>query len=797
MKLTFLRASNRRAFAKTITKTGTEFEVEPYPNVREMCSETVEVSSLTEFKDTLARYAAEGYCLLKGNTKKQLIDESRQGSHDPIAPTTWLCIDLDKIQGISHPRDVLPLLGPEFINVSFVYQPSASASYAPNNSFSGHLFIQLERPAHPGHIKNWLINANLTQVILSQQLVLTADGRSLRYKLDITTCQNDKLIFIAPPVCRGFEPLINLDPNDYFQVVQGTHSTVSIDFSRFATATVAEAQKARINELRRLAGLSASQTRTKTLYNKEVIVNPERAIVTGVKDQGAFVRLNIDGGDSWAYWHPKSNWEVIYSFKDETAFSAKDFVPDYYHDCQERAAEQHEVYHPEEGENGLRFIAFLDKATDTYYRGTWNPLSLELDLYATGARDKVENFYTLNNLPMPDALPEWQYEFRFDNAQIVDFDQGFLNRYVPPKVIIDAAISEDQPPTAIPSTISRIMLHAMGGDTDSYWHFVNWLAAIVQLRVVPRTAWIWQGTTGTGKGLLFHYVLTPLIGERYVGQKRLPDLLNRFNRFNRDHVLVLVDEADMDELNREAAQINSSLKNLITEPRIEWEEKGKQRRHVENYCSYIFTSNQPTPLHIEFNDRRFNVAPRQETQLSIIPGVTELLSAELPAFAAYLMNYNVDVEKARTPMVNQAHETLKRSGLTSLHEIAYAFKEGDFSYFLEQIPPSHPRDLIQRGQLKDYLDVMQHIVRDNAEDGARISRDQAEQLFIYLDDKTPHKNKFTTMLKRQGLPNQVLAGSYRGYRVKFAISEAQLQAFDAKLARLREEPSTQHLQAVK
>jgi len=788
VKLTFLRASNKRAFSKKITKKGNEFEVDPYPNVREMTSTEVEVSSLSEFKDILASKAAEGHCLLKGGLKKPIVDESRRGLNDPIAPTSFLVIDFDKITGITNPKELLALLGPEFVNTAFIWQPSASAAYKDDGSVSGHLFILLDRPAHPGQIKNWLISLNLSNPLLSQQIQLSSDGRGLRYKLDITTCQNDKLIFIAPPTCVGFEPRISVDPEHYFQTIPGIQTTVAIDFSRFATATVAEQQKNKITELRRIAGLANTPTKTKTLYNREVVVNPERAIVTGIKDQGAFVRLNIDNGDSWAYWHPKSNWEVIYSFKDDSAFSAREFVPDYFQDCQERAAQQHEVFHPEEGDGGLRYIAFLDKYSDTYYRGTWSPTTLDLDLYAASAREKVDNFFALHDLPAPEALPEWAYEFRFDDARIVDFDAGFLNRYAPPRVIIDAAISEDLPPQNVPSTISRVLLHALGGDIECYRHFINWLAAQIQLRVVPRTAWVWQGTTGTGKGILFHQVLTPLFGLKYVGQKRLPDLLNRFNRFNRDHVLVLVDEVDMEQLSHEAAQINSSLKNLVTEPHVEWEEKGKSRRYVPNYCSYIFTSNQPTPLHIEYNDRRFNVAPRQEEKLPRIPGIQELIAAELPDFAAYLMNYKVDVEQARTPLNNQARDDLKRSGLTSLHEIAAAFREGDFDYFMSHIPRDYPRDLVYRSQLNDYITVLKHCVADNSDEGARISRDQAEQLFSYLDDKTPHKNKFTTMLKRQGMPNQVLAGSYRGYRVKWSISDAQLAAFEAKLARLNSEP---------
>ena len=805
MKLTFLRAANGRKFAKSITKNQTGYSVEPYPNIREMHSETVEVSSLTEFKDALVSFAAKGYALLKGNTKKQLVNESRKGSHDPIAPTWWLCIDFDKLLGITHPRQALQLLGNGLQDVSFIYQPSASASYIDSaDSFSGHLFLQLERPVHPGVIKNWLIQQNLENMTLNTQLQLTADGRSLRYKLDITTCQNDKLVFIAPPQTKGFNPLINLDPDQYFEVYQGVKPTVDLDFSQFAGvngSVIQENQKKRINELRKQAGLPLTKVKTTRMYNRDVITNPSHCEVTGIKDQGAFVRLNIDGGDSWAYWHPKENWEVIYSFKDDTAFRAKEFVPSYYNEKQEEASQQHEVYKVEEGESGLRYIAFLDRKTDTYYRGTWSPQTQTLELDAAGSRDKIDNFFVVNNLPVPEALPEWDYEFKFDNPAVVNFEKGFLNRYVTPPIMLQAILSEDQPEEAQFGTISSIIMWVLGNDRDAYNHFLNWLACLVQLRRPPRTAWIFQGTTGTGKGVLFHYILTPLIGATYVGTKRLPDLINRFNRYNRDHVLVLVDEADMDELTSDAPAISASLKNLITEPRVEFEAKGKQRVFVDNYCSYIFTSNQPTPIHVEYNDRRFNVAPRQEESLPKIPSMLEKLEAELPAFAKFLMNYAVNTTQAHKPLINEANMKLRRAGLSSLHEITAAFRDGDFSYFVEQIPLRMPRDMFEQQQLRDYIDTLELIIKTNDEEGAKLSRDQAESLFKFLDDKTPHKNKFTIMLKRQGLNNQVLWDNdknttFRGYKVPFAISSSALDEFQTKRTHLHLETEKQSLRSV-
>ncbi len=787
MKFTFLEAAGNQRFAKKITKKDDQtFTVEPYPNILNMTSHAVVTETLEGFKNFLVIAADKGWCLLKGNTKRDLKNESRRGSHDPIAYTSYLAIDFDKVHNITFPKEARLLLGPAFQNVSFIYQPSASAAYRKDGTFSGHLFFLLKTPLHPGQLKAWLMHQNLTNLTLSSQLELTADARGLRYKLDVTTCQNDKLIFIAPPVVSGFDPLVPTDPQQYFELYEDEHEFVDLDLTAINPQAVKEQQKAKIVELRKLAGLPITQAKYKQIKNVEVCTNPAETFVTGIKDQGAFIRLNVNNGDSWAYWHPKNNWEVIHSFKDDMAFLAKEFVPEYYRQCQEDAADYAEQ-HAETDTGGTRYLAFIDRKTDTYYRGTYEPETLRLELYPTNARDKIDNFLLLHNLPIPDKLPEYDYDFAFDTVAAFNPETGFVNRYSTPDVIIDAA-SQDFIPDEVPPTIKHIIFHATGGDEETYKHFINWLARLIQHRVPPRTAWILQGTTATGKGLLYHFILTPLIGRDYCGQKRVQDFVNRFNRFNAYHVLELVDEADIDELNNQSASLSASLKNLITEPTVEYEAKGKQKVALNNWCSYIFTSNQPVPVHIEYNDRRFNVAPRQEESIKVPADVVKKINNELQDFARYLLSYEVDEIAAHKPLINEANQKLRRSGLSSLHEIAAALRDGDFAYFADSLSPVLPKAFADKAIAIDYIEVLQYIVEHRHDDkGVCLSREQAEALFLQLDDKTPRKNKFTTMLKRQGINNRVLSDNgakYRGYRIHFEISDIEAKLFETKAKKL-------------
>ena len=792
MKVTFLQAADGSKFAKKITKTGPRtYDIDPYPNIRDMNSRTVNVESLPELANLMAAYAAEGWCMLKGNTKKDLVNESRRGSHDPMAPTHVIVIDWDKLLGIISPRQAAALLGKEFLDATCIYQPSASAHYIPAKaSLSGHQVFISKKPLHPGILKAWLIQINLDTPELAEQIELTADGRGLKFKLDVTTCQNDKLIFISPPICKGFKSLVKEE--DQFQLIQGSHDVVDLDLSHINVAAIQERKAKKVMELRKLAGLPATKLQTRRMFNQEVITNPDHAMVTDMREQGAFVRLNINNGDSWAYWHPIDNWEVIYSFKDDQAYQASKFVPDYYTICQNAAAERREVKSTE-GDPNLRYIAFLDPPSDRYYRGTWDPQNMKLDLHPTSGRDKVDNFFQANNLAAPDVLPEWHYKFAFDDTRFVDFEDGFINKYTTPRIVLDAitepkkaTITEDDFPT-----IAFIIAWVMAGDRACVDHFYNWLAVKLN-RQNPYTAWLFQGTTGTGKGQLFHRILAMLFGRDFVAVSRLQDMTNRFNRFDEAKVLVLVDEADMETVAAEGNAISASLKSLITEPTVPYEGKGQQRRQVPNHCSYIFTSNQPTPVHIEYNDRRFNVAPRQEKPLRYIEDLEEKIETELPFFAQFLIEYEADLKRARTPLINQANAEMRRSGLSSLHEIGAALREGDFEYFVTNLPEEMPLELVEKGELNMYLNTLTLISKQEIGEATKLSRKRAEALFHYLDDKAPTKNKFTTMMKRLGLPSKVMRNdghSFRGYEIKFKITPEMQAALTRALQTLREEPT--------
>lgn len=195
MKLYFLEA--RLPLTKRyVAKPDGTIDVDTYPHVLEFKSHEEVIDDIGDFLACLTKHANAGHCLLKGQLTKELNFESRAGSTDPNTPTEFIVIDVDGLPDHT-PEQVLSKMGVS--NVSYIVQYSSSQGVLPDKGLSCHIFVLLSKPTAPNQIKQWLIQQNLDH--FEQYIRLTRSGVALHYPIDITACQNDKLIYIAPPIC--------------------------------------------------------------------------------------------------------------------------------------------------------------------------------------------------------------------------------------------------------------------------------------------------------------------------------------------------------------------------------------------------------------------------------------------------------------------------------------------------------------------------------------------------------------------------------------------------------------------
>ena len=133
-------------------------------------------------------------------------------------------------------------------------------------------------------------------------------------------------------------------------------------------------------------------------------------------------------------------------------------------------------------------------------------------------------------------------------------------------------------------------------------YVINFLAHLVQRPAeLTRTALVFKGSQGAGKGLFFNWFAKKIIGQQYYYSTADPLNITLYNEHLNGKLLINLDEARAADTYASSSQ----LKNKITEPRITLTNKYVKPFEVENYGRYIFFSNQDNPVKIEDTDRRY------------------------------------------------------------------------------------------------------------------------------------------------------------------------------------------------
>jgi hypothetical protein len=220
-------------------------------------------------------------------------------------------------------------------------------------------------------------------------------------------------------------------------------------------------------------------------------------------------------------------------------------------------------------------------------------------------------------------------------------------------------------------------------------HFINWLAYIFQNRTRTQTAWVLQGVSGTGKGILFNQIIRPLLGRKQCQSLNLENFEEQFNKSFETCLFAFIDEVDTNQMkNRD--KVVAKLKTNITEPTIGIRAMHRDLREAPSHINFMMASNRHNSMRIDDNDRRFNVCQRQEKTLrqkySDIPALLRSIESELQDFADFLYSYAVDVDMVRTPIENSAKKLLAGTTQTSSEAVANALIQGDLEFLMEHRP---------------------------------------------------------------------------------------------------------------
>ena len=718
MRVTFLESSHGIKLTKTISPTGSK----SYPDVKAVNSHEYTIPNdpawPITFSGLIAKHGQLGHCLLKGPLKRAAVNESRAGLGDRLAYADMLVLDIDNLKLPMVPKppllafsveqlaeNILSTFGPEFTNVSYVAQASSSLGRK-TDRISMHIYIMLAVPLPPKSIKLWLKHINLSVGLFKQQVELSSTGQSLKFPLDPSVADNTKLIFIAPPefTAPGLDPFKS--PAD--RIVAVTKVEHDLDLAALLTNVNPEKMFSDANEvkdeLRDKSGLKKRAPKLTTVSiggeNLEVITNPDKMSISIVDDHSLpYVRCNINGGDSGGYYFNVEDPTYMYNFKDEPIFAIADADRDFH-------AAIFEKYKNNPSTPGAMRpvlpIVLRDFPTDTLYNGVFDPNSGRFsDTYplTPTSAGAVEGFYRSHGHAPPSFVPDARVVFdppNGDEKPNLESVPYYVNLYRPtriqeeaiaPKTALEYSTGNDL--AQVCPRIYTLIKHVCGDGTAEVAHFLNWLAFIYQKRTKAMTAWVFGGVPGTGKGLLVNRVLRPLFGEQHVTMKALENIEEQFNSFMRTAMFLVVDEFRMSDAKggHGSSRIADKLKNQITEPTITIRSMRTNQVELPSFTNFIFLTNRQDAVRIEQGDRRYNVAPRQEKKLlDVHPAFVhdiEKLSSELLAFAGVLETFKVDVQKARTCIVNEAKETMKGISMSVFDDFCSGFTSGNLEAIID------------------------------------------------------------------------------------------------------------------
>ncbi|CAM3559134.1 primase-helicase family protein [Parendozoicomonas haliclonae] len=784
-KLTFLSAKGR-----PLVKNIYPDKVENYPLVKRVTSHTdeVEVSpeGLRRKLEIYREHADSGNCLLIGALQRDLKNESRKGLGEKMAETHSLILDIDGIHlpdlGLSEPATVADMrtvaerivsqLPDPFHGVSYIGHPSAKMGIKADE-VRMHIEFWIDKPQLPQVRQSFLKHLNFISDLFKGQINLSASGTALSYPIDPCVGQNSRTLFIAPPVFHDVDDPIEPEAR-LFLVEKGKHTVAVKDLMlAFEKQELSKLEDKKLESMREVHGLprrSKKSVRAMMDVNGEVCyvsTNPAKASVTVVADEGDFVRVNVNNGDSGAYYVRKNRPEIVWNFKGEQPFSFKDADEDAY-------AHFLNTFPPEFDEDSsadeyTKPLVFRDKIGDSYHTGLIDMRDggSVIEMHQTGKREVLGDWMTQFGGLMPEIVPSWEYSFKPTDDRVLDEKNYFLNKFSLPPMLrnpveipaeyMGLEYGEGMKFKELCPTIFKVIYSVIGESEQEFKHFINWLAFIAQKRKMTQTVWVFQGVNGTGKGVLFKQIIEPMFSRNYSVMLLLENIEDQFNAWRETCLICGIDEVKFPD-GKAGDAVQNKLKNYTTEESGVVRAMRENHKKVEFYTNYMMFLNVHDGVKLENTDRRYNIAPRQETPIRQQEGGMEVVDAiasgviaeELPRFASMLMSMCVDAKKVTEVIDNEAKNNMREASQTSVDEFVNAINEGDLNYF-SQVLDQHPK-----GMNDDYTRAAHNHLKAWIRDfdpakKQRIFVDEFRSIYNVLIGKAENPVKFGKILKHYGI----------------------------------------------
>lgn len=720
MKITFLEA--KMALAKQFgvydEESGQKVD-KAYPKAAKFITHTHEVDTIDEYHRVLSDAAKKWYGLLKGKALRELESfTDRKGLTERSDKTKLLILDVDGLEwpaignGKLSRQDVIiaaeklvQMLPTEFSKSSYV--AVASSNFGRKAGLRLHLHFILENEIQPDVLRGVITMLNFDIEYVNKNLSLTPSGRQIKYSIDPCIADNGRIVYIAPPIFGDVDD--NPFATDADRIVPVYRASNTLDITdlikAYSVELVEKTKEKRLRQLYAAAGIEFTKAKTVVVSHRgqsvRVLQNPEQVAMEIAEITEQYVRYNVNGGDSNAYWVWMDNPEIVYSFKpDELPFRFKVADNEAYTQHLERFGKQIEKAAAKENDDGYKVVPMMvfDRSANAIITVEYDPFEDVVRSHYINSKEHAENWMVDKGALVPDPIPTYSVAFNPTSNVGHDAAKRSLNTYLPSKVSREApqflgdalgfGEAFDWMVMHTP-TCAKIIGNMVGDDPMCFEQFINWFAFMVQRREKPETAWVVHGVEGTGKGLFIKRIAKPILGSDYVIEKKLSDISDdKYNGYMEECLLLFVDEFNMNASTSAKATANI-LKQQITEPTLNIRKMQQNPVQRTTFFGMMFASNDIDAMRLSPTDRRYNVCPRQETPLKVaIPDINSrraeydsIIASELPMLASMLGAYEVIEHRVRTPLDNEAKALAAEAGMTTDETFFTAMRRGDFEFF--------------------------------------------------------------------------------------------------------------------
>lgn len=851
IKTVFLTGKGKMKLSKAFFADGT---TESYPRAKNFTSHTREYdvtkAGMEKRVEDMKHFASIGGCMLKGELSKELEEEPRAGHSLKNKRNRTLLLDIDKfpvkmedVKGLTAARELdaqnapkpkknlafldgnkgkigkreLECLAehilsffpqPELKSASYTIHASSSMGILLDNRVSMHIEFILSNAVSPEIQTKWLQIMNYYTLEFSKYLELSSNGLTLKYPLDVSVSSNAKLIFIAHPFFEN--PDANpIGKDDRILRVEKQHLLLDAKILDVTQRPDVIKQKRTdfINALRKMSGLPKKVAKTSSISlggtREEFLKNPDSMEFDIVDDSTDFVHLNVNNGDSNAYWFMKSDPSLVRNFKEEPVFRLEDANPVFYEEVLRKYAE---FINAKKG--GRQFIRRVQEKGGAFVCVEIDEKNTISEVMESKDKQAATDWGMQYGIVLPENVSYASMQY---NPQIVEPYTVEVRENLPPKEIINTFVLPETLRVAekksslevdkelihttmkqiCPATL-RVISHVLADKEQDVIHFLNWLFVAATTRKKTGTTWLMQGVQGTGKGIMWEHIIQPLFGKTNTKKITIDELEDKFNANMRQTTMILVDEFRHSDA-AGSKKLENRLKIMATEEEYSMRAMHTEYKQQDNFFNMIFFSNDRDAMRIQEGDRRINVGSRQENRLEMTLGggdfmagskaismVIEKIIAEREIFTNLVVSAMVCANTAKNARQNQAKQTMREASSTRMEDFARVISTGSLNgilYAMQDLPEAL-EDI--RPAIRQVIMAVQHQKWSKNNPYLFITSRQMAALYSFYSDRVTSAAATSKYLNRHVSPNKaepVKEGDNWGFRVNIPFSTENEKTF--------------------